>query len=338
MSVSTLMAQETLESASVVRRLLGRRDEITALAQRIDLESVPLAVICARGSSGHAGVFLRYLIESRLGLPVSATAPSITTALKSPLKLYGSLFIVISQSGEAPDLLAAMNAAAGAGAMTVGLINAAGSPIARASRALIALDAGPERSVAATKSVIAAMVAGTMLVAALAGDTALDHALDRLPERLEAAGTLDWSEAGTAFSGATCGYVTGRGFGYAPAREIALKCAETMRLPVLAYSAAELLHGPRAAITPATPVLALRVADETAASVDMLVSNLRASDVPVFVAGGSESNLPWIGDDHPVADAIAMLVPAYRVIEQATRRMGYDPDRPPHLNKVTRTL
>src|SRR5690606_33816881 len=157
--------------------------------------------------------------------------------------------------------------------------------------------AGPEQSVAATKSVIASMAAGAALVAAIAGDRELDAALARLPDRLEQALDLDWTVLLPRLIEARCAYVAGRGFGLGPAREIALKMAETLRMPALGYSAAELLHGPRAAVSPATPVLALRLDDDTAAAVDDVVVNLREADVPVAVCGGGACDLPWIGDD-----------------------------------------
>jgi glutamine---fructose-6-phosphate transaminase (isomerizing) len=332
------MARETRECPAVAARLLAARGQITDIARKLDLSRAPVAVVCGRGSSGHAGVHLRYLIETRLGLPVSATAPSVTTALHRPLKLEGALFIVISQSGGSPDLVAATLAARRAGAQTVALVNVETSPVADAAEHVIALLAGNESAVAATKSVVASMVAGAELVAALAGDVALMAALDRLPQRLDAALALDWSRWEAMLVAAPCAYVAARGFGLGPAREIALKCAETLRLPTLAYSAAELRHGPRAALTAHTPVLGLRLADETSAAVDSLMRDLAEDGVPVAVAGGPESTLPWIGDDHAVTDAITMLVPAYRAIEAAACGLGYDPDHPPFLSKVTRTL
>ena len=112
-----------------------------------------------------------------------------------------------------------------------------------------------------------------------------------------------------------------------------------MRVPALGYSAAELRHGPRAAITPATPVLVLRQNDEAATAVDELVARPEAGRRPgVSRRRAAIGTLPWIGDDHPVCDPIVMLVPAYRAIEVAARKRGLDPDNPPHLNKVTRTL
>ena len=130
----------------------------------------------------------------------------------------------------------------------------------------------------------------------------------------------------------------GRGYGLGCVRETALKVAEILRVPALGYSAAELRHGPRASITPATPVLVLRQNDEAANAVDDLVRDLNDAKETVFTAGGPAGTLPWIDDGHPVCDPVVMLIPAYRAIEAAARRKGFDPDNPPHLNKVTRTL
>jgi glutamine---fructose-6-phosphate transaminase (isomerizing) len=99
-----------------------------------------------------------------------------------------------------------------------------------------------------------------------------------------------------------------------------------------------LRHGPRAAIAPDTPVLLLRQNDEAAASVDQLIRDLRNAGETVFSAGGAAGTLPWIGDDHPICDAVTMLIPAYAAIEAEARRRGLDPDGQPHLSKVTRTL
>ena len=332
------MAQEIAQCADVAARLGARQQAFATLASTLNALAAPLAVVCGRGSSGHAGVHLRYAIETRLGLPVSATAPSVFTSLKCQLRLPGVPFFVISQSGRSPDLVAALAAANRAGATTVAIVNDAASPVAMAAAHVLDIEAGPEISVAATKSVVASMAAGARLVASMAGDTALLAALDRLPARLAQAQSLEWPTWRRALAKARCAYVAARGFGLGSAREIALKLAETLRVPALAYSAAELLHGPRAAMAPGMPILALRVGDETAASVDSLADNLRVSGLDVHRCGGATGDLAWIGDDHALVDAIAMLVPAYRCIEQAAQAAGFDPDRPPHLVKVTQTF
>lgn len=333
----TAMAREIAQAPEALRMAFGEEKALAALVQALRLKQPRLCVVSGRGSSGHVGVFLRYLVETRLGIPVSATAPSITTSFNRSLALSDAVFLVVSQSGRSPDLIESAAAARRAGAITAAIVNDAASPLAETVEFVLPLQSGPELSVAATKTVIASMTVASWLVAAWAEDSALEKALWALPERLSNAQALDWSSFGEALISARAAFVTGRGFGFAPAREIALKMAETLRLPALAYSAAELLHGPRAAITRETPVLALRVADETAMAVDTLVEALKQNAEPVYLAGAAHGDLPWIGSDHPVTDAIALLMPAYACIEATARRMGFDPDHPPHLRKITQT-
>jgi glucosamine--fructose-6-phosphate aminotransferase (isomerizing) len=332
------MASEIGESADVVARIVRNRAATRDIARRIGIGSAPLCVVCGRGSSGHAGVFLRYLVETRLRLPVSASAPSVITAFRTPLMLRHALFIVISQSGRSPDLVAATRSARDAGARTVAIVNASSSPVAAEAEFVVPIEAGEEHSVAATKTVIGSMAAGADLVAELADDGALRGALDRLPERLHRAMALDWSGIADDLSGASAVFVAARGLALGSAREIALKLAEILRVPSIGVSAAELQHGPRAALSSRTPVVMMRIADETAAAVDALGKDLRQAKINVHLCGGPQGSLPWLTGDDPVTDPITMLVPAYRTIEHAARACGFDPDRPPSLSKITETF
>ncbi|HEX4080256.1 MAG TPA: SIS domain-containing protein [Rhizomicrobium sp.] len=338
MPESSAMAREIAEIPAAAARQIARTDGIRIAVQRIRAFAPRVMVYCGRGSSGQVGVFLRYLFEVRLGMLVSAAAPSIVTAYHARPDMRGALFIVISQSGRSPDLVTATARARELGALTLAIVNDAGAPAARAAELVLPINAGPEQAVAATKTVALSMLAGARLVATLADDAGLADAISRLPARFADALACDWSPWTDALAAASAAFVTARGFALASAREIALKLTESLRLPSLAFSAAELRHGPRAAVTETTPVLALRPNDEPAPSVDELVRDLKASAASVFVAGGDCATLPWIGDDHPVCDSIAMLMPAYRAIESAARHLGLDPDHPPHLAKVTQTL
>jgi glucosamine--fructose-6-phosphate aminotransferase (isomerizing) len=332
------MARETGESADVVSRIVCNRRAIGEIAQRLRIGSAPLCVLCGRGSSGHAGVFLRYLVETRLRLPVSASAPSVNTAFRKPLMLRNALFIVISQSGRSPDLVAATKSARASGARTVAIVNATSSPVATAAEFVVPIEAGAEHSVAATKTLIGSMAAGAELIAELTEDQALRSALDRLPQRLHRALTLNWSEVSDDLASASAVFVASRGLGLGSAREIALKLSEIMRLPAIGLSAAELQHGPRAALSSKTPVIMLRIMDETAATVDALAKELREQKIRLHLCGGPLGSLPWLRDDDPATDPITMLVPGYRMIEQTALKWGFDPDRPPRLSKITETF
>jgi glutamine---fructose-6-phosphate transaminase (isomerizing) len=336
-SVSS-MAQETAEIPGAVERLLSRADLFAAIVTRIEQVRPRFVVFCGRGSSGHVGVYLRYVFETRLGLLGTAAAPSVLTAYRSPPDMRGVLFVVVSQSGRSPDLVVATQMACKFGALTLAIVNDERSPVAAASELVLPIGAGQEVAVAATKTVVLSMVAGAKLVAALATDNDLTGGLHAMPQRLADALACDWSAWADRVVRAPAAFVVGRGYSLGCVREIALKVAEILRIPTLGYSAAELRHGPRASVTPATPVLVLRQNDQVVASVDDLVRDLHDAGETVFTAGGAAGILPWIGDGHPICDPVLMLMPAYRAIETAARRMGLDPDKPPHLSKVTRTL
>ena len=335
---ASAMAREIAEIPAAAARLLARTEAIDSIVARIERAKPRMVVFCGRGSSGHVGGYLRYLVEARLGLLVSNAAPSVVTAYRRPPDMREALFVVVSQSGRSPDLVSATQAARRLGALTLAVVNDESSPAATESELVLPVGAGPEKSVAATKSVVLSMIAGAQLVAALARDDDLDAALRDLPSRLSRALGCDWLPWAASAAEAAAAFVTGRGYALGCVREIALKVAEVLRVPTLGYSAAELRHGPRASITPATPVLVLRQNDEAAAAVDELVRDLNDGGETVFCAGGAAGTLPWIGDGHPICDPVLMLVPAYRAIEAAARRRGFDPDNPPHLSKVTRTL
>ena len=252
--------------------------------------------------------------------------------------MHDCSFVVVSQSGRSPDIITATQMARKFGALTLAVVNDENSPAAAASELVLPIGAGAEHSVGATKSVVLSMIAGARLVAELARDDDLNEALHHLPVRLFRALTCDWSAWADRAAQAPAAFVVGRGYGLGCAREVALKVSEILRVPALGYSAAELRHGPRASITAATPVLILRQNDQAAAAADDLIRDLDEAGERAFTAGGAAGTLPWIGDGHPVCDPVVMMVPAYRAIEAAARRRGFDPDNPPYLSKVTRTL
>ena len=332
------MQREIAEIPSAAASLLARTDVLAAVVEQIQKTKPRVVVFCGRGSSGHVGVYLRYLFETRLGLLVSAAAPSVVTAYGRPPDMREVLYVVVSQSGRSPDLVTATQVARTLGALTLAIINDERSPAAEESQLVLPIGAGAEQAVAATKTVVLSMIAGAQLVAALTRDDDLSDGLQRLVPRLSRAIACDWSGWASSAADAPAAFVAGRGYGLGSVREIALKVSEILRIPTLGYSAAELRHGPRASITHATPVLVLRQNDQAAAAVDDLVRDLNAAGETVFTAGGTAGTLPWIGDDHPICDPVVMLIPAYRAIEAVARRRGFDPDNPPYLSKVTRTL
>lgn len=333
------MSREVAEIPQAAARLLDEgRETIARVAAALDMNSISHAVVSGRGSSGHAGTHLRYLIETRLGLSAAPAAPSVVTRYGASPRLGDALYILISQSGRSPDLVTAAEQATAAGAQTIAIVNDASSPAARACRHVIPVAAGPELAVAATKTVVNTMLAGLLLVAALAEDEALVAATQTAPERLSQALALDWSPWARRLSPAPAGFVIGRGLSLGPAREAALKAAEVLGVPVLAYSAAEVLHGPKAAIRGEHPILGLNAGGEVSDSIEDALATLARQGSPVFSGSGPQPTFPGLGPGEPALDAVALLVPVYRALEAQAARLGRNVDSPPGLLKVTETL
>jgi glutamine---fructose-6-phosphate transaminase (isomerizing) len=316
------------------------RAPLAELATRLRQRPPQVVVTCARGSSAHAATFGKHLIERYLRIPVAAAAPSVATVYGQRLQLEGQLFLAISQSGRSDDLIEQTSVARAAGATTVALVNATDSPLADASDIVLPMRAGPEISVAATKTFVASVAALLRLAGVWTGDEDMTRSLDRLPQRLSNATVLDWSEALDVFAGATSLVTIGRGPTLAVAREAALKLKETSNLHAEAFSGAEFLHGPVALVDDEYPILMFMPADAARQGLQTLVGNLRAKGASLFVAEPGEAalgRLPSLAPDHPEADAICQIQSFYGLAVRLAQQRGIDVDRPRHLQKVTRT-
>jgi glucosamine--fructose-6-phosphate aminotransferase (isomerizing) len=280
------------------------------------------------------------LFERHLGIPVAAAAPSIATQYRRALELDGQLFLSISQSGRSDDLIETTIMARKAGALTAALVNDTESPLARAAELVLPLCAGPELSVAATKSFIASLAALLRFAAAWTDDAGLGKACARLPDRLAAAAALDWSAALRPLAAANSVVTIGRGPTFAIACEAALKLKETCELHAEAFSAAEFRHGPIALVEPTYPVLLFNPNDAAAAGFPDLADDLRRIGGCVLTtepAAKGSASLPTLAADHPDADAICLIRSFYGLLVRLAERRGTDVDRPRHLKKVTRT-
>src|SRR5208282_1940775 len=207
-----LMAREIREAPEALRRQQQSLTQpVAELASRLKRRPPLVAVTCARGSSAHAATFGKHLIERYLGIPVASAAPNIASVYRQELHLKGQLFLAISQSGRSDDLIEMTASAKRAGALAAAILNDTESPLAAHCDLVLPMSAGPELSVAATKTFVATLAALLRLTAAWTGKSDMDYALGRLPDRLAAAGDLDWSAAITALAGAPSLVTIGRG-------------------------------------------------------------------------------------------------------------------------------
>ncbi len=323
-------AVEGLQRSAAVARIGAA---VRALAPRT-------VITCARGSSDHATTFAKYLIETRTGIPTASAAPSIASVYETRALADGCLCVAISQSGRSPDLLATVEALKVGGARVLALVNDASSPLAELADEVLPLGAGAETSVAATKSYIASLFAVTAVVAEWTEDEAMRSELGHAPDLLREAWQADWSAVAEQLADASSMYVVGRGLGLGIAQEAALKLKETSQIHAEAISGAELHHGPMALVKPGFPILVFTQADETSAGTDKLCAELAGRGAKVLVAGREVAGTTRL----PMPDAPALLQPMlqiqsfYRAANALALARGLDPDRPPHLAKVTETI
>lgn len=340
-STSTRMFEEAADAARAVRTQFARNAEKARELGRVLREMHPRAVVtCARGSSDHAATFAKYLIETRAGALTSSAAPSVSSVYAAQPDLRDTLFIAISQSGKSPDLIASAQRARKAGARVLALVNAENSPLGSLADYQLPLWAGPETSIAATKSWLASMAAIAHLVAHWVDDETLISALDDLPQLLSEAWTLDWNAGVEGLRDASNLYVLGRGYGLAAAQESALKFKETCSLHAEAISAAEVWHGPMALVRDDFPVLVYAQSDETLAGTHELLDALVARGAKVFVVGATHVGatvLPAL-NAHAIIQPLLAVQSFYRMANALAVARGLDPDRPPHLKKVTETV
>jgi glucosamine--fructose-6-phosphate aminotransferase (isomerizing) len=339
---STLLFREAAEAADTVARQLERNDaQVRGLAQALRDAPPPFVVTCARGSSDHAATFAKYVIETQTGCATASASPSVESIYAVPLRLRGALYLVISQSGASPDLLRSAEAARASGARVVALVNAEASPLAALADTVIPLHAGAERSVAATKSFIGSLAAILHLVAHWCADASLLRDLQALPEQLRRAFSLDWSPLVEGLANAHDLFVLGRGYGLGAAQEAALKLKETCALHAEAFSSAEVRHGPMELVGPDLPVLLFAQQDEALAGALATVAGFRKSGAQVWTAAPGASGhgvLPIVPTAQPMCAPVLAIQSFYRAVNALALRRGRDPDRPPHLAKITETV
>ncbi len=335
------MLEEALSAADHVHGQLSEDDHTYASLGRHLRDAAPSrALTVARGSSDHAASYLAYLVMARLGCIVASLPMSLVTLYHSRLMARDTLTLAISQSGQSPDVVEPVRYFRDGGATTVAMVNDLGSPLAAAAEWTLPLRAGSERSVAATKSFIASLVAGGRLVGQWGGDTTLQHALADLPRALHAAARTDWSAALPVLVGARQAMVVGRGIGFPLALEAALKLKETSALQAEAFSGAEIRHGPMALIEAGYPLLILATRGPALQGLVDLACEMRLRGARVLLAAPEavrERDLTLPGTGAPDLDPISAAVAFYRFAADLAQARGLDPDRPRHLSKVTRT-
>jgi glucosamine--fructose-6-phosphate aminotransferase (isomerizing) len=321
---------------------------IAAVAARVAERNPRHVVFVGRGTSDHAALYGAYLTEIRLGLPVASASPSAITLYGARPDFTGTLVIGVSQSGGSPDLTEVLRVARENGGLTLAVTNNPDSALVEAAELSVDVAAGHERAVAATKTYTAELLALLLLVEGIrAGDGTLPAderaALDKLPQLAADVLTDHGAEVlAQRYRFASRLVTTGRGYAYPTARETALKLMETSYLPALAFSGADLLHGPLAMTDPDVPVLAVVGSGPGGRAMSDVVNRLADRRADVVTVGatdvpGASGRLAVPGVDERYAPLLDIL-PLQKLALSLALARGEDPDAPRGLKKVTATL
>ena len=343
----TLMWKEIFEQPEVLQKCLHNNNAvIEKLVKAIRDRNINSVVIAARGTSDHAGIYGKYIIEYLSGIPVALAAPSILTIYKRSLNLKNSLVIGISQSGKAADVMEVIKEANNQGSITVGITNFNSSPLAEECKFNLFTDAGIEGSVAATKTFTSQMLLLALLASAWIGEREFAEALQTVPgkaaETLKAAEEIKEKIQRYRFM-EEC-FVLSRGINYPIALESALKIQETTYVKAKAYATSDFYHGPFAMIEKNTPVLVYASEGPCLNDIKEMILKLKSSEAELLVIsnnkeiaalGNCSLVIPYTNND--------LISPFYNVIIaqmfacQLALTKGLNPDCPRGLKKVTIT-
>ncbi len=342
----TYLEQEIAEQPDVMARLLAEESaNVQAVARAVREFDPAFVLIAARGTSDNAARYAQYMLGIHAGLTVGLAAPSIHTLYQAPPRMSRALVIGISQSGMSADVNQVLIDARAQGALTVSITNNPESPLAQGAAHHIALHAGEEVSVAATKTYTAELTAVAMLTAALADSSEMHAALQGLPDA--ARQTLVYSEPIRAWA-ERYRYMSyfaalGRGYNYATAFEISLKIKELSYVIGHAYSEADFLHGPIAIIQPGFPVFVIAPRGKTAHHMRDLLERLKgreaeslviSDDPDAFTHARQKMLLPTLPE---WLSPLVAILPGQMFALSLAIAKGHEVDKPRGLNKVTVT-
>jgi len=343
MKAGTLMAGEVAAQPSILADLFEHRADIAAVAERVAARRPRFVLLAARGSSDHAALYAKYLIEVLLELPAGLVSPSTTTLYGAQPDLADVLWIAVSQSGGSPDLVEATDAARKQGARTVAVTNTADSPLNAVAELSVDVRAGKELAVAATKTYTATLLGLYLLIDAIrGGDGQAAAEIGTLTQSTLDGVATAADEAAQRYRFVERMVTTARGYSLATALEAALKLAETSYLSARAYSGADLLHGPVAAVDSETGVLAITSRGRGGDAMRDVLTVVHGRGGDVLAVGSAVADVP-AATRLPVAASaeevapILEILPVQRLALALSLARGGDPDQPRGLSKVTRT-
>jgi glutamine---fructose-6-phosphate transaminase (isomerizing) len=341
------MWEEIMEQPTVLGRCLHTNEKVIAsLVTAVKNRNVSSIIIAARGTSDHAAVYGKYVLEMLTGIPVSLAAPSIFTMYGKSVQMGNSLVLGISQSGKAADVAEVIRAANAQGAVTAAITNFTDSPLAVEAQYHLFCDCGLERSVAATKTFTAQLYLISQLAAAWTCNEDFKRALAEVPEGLkktfEEAQDVETKVERYRFM-KEC-FVLARGVNYAIALESALKIQETTYTRAKAFATSDFHHGPFAMIEKDMPVIVYAPEGPSLKDVTGMIQKLREHEAEIVIVSNKEELAQYSNcflkipkTDNDFISPFYNVAVAQMFACRLALAKGLNPDSPRGLNKVTIT-
>lgn len=343
----TNMWKEITEQPEVLAGCLkSNRAVIDGIVRDCAKQDISFAVIAARGTSDHAAVYGKYVLEILTGLPVSLAAPSVMTMYGRDMRFDRSLVVGVSQSGEASDVIEVIKTARRHGAVTVVVTNFPNSPLAQAAQYNLDCNAGEEKSVAATKTFTTELYLLGNLAARLAGDGAMEKEYAMVPDMLRETFALNenMEDVVERYRFMKECFVLARGINYAVALEAALKIQETSYVRAKAFATSDFHHGPMAMVERDMPVIVYAPSGPSLADVREMTGRIKeaegdvlmiSDDAEIRAIGSRSLSIPKVQSDFtsPFCNAAVAQMFACRL----SLLKGLNPDRPRMLHKITVT-
>ncbi len=341
------MWEEIMQQPKILERCGVTNERIIhEIVEVLKISNIHSIVIAARGTSDHAGIYAKYVIECCLGIPVSLAAPSVVTVYGKRMSFKNCLVIGISQSGKAADVLEVLREANRSGGVTVSITNYLDSPLALESRFHLYTDAGIEESVAATKTFTSQMYLIARLTAVWSNDSSMESELDRVPTKvLSTIQTLgDIKEKVQRYRYMNECFVLSRGINYPIALEAALKIQETTYVRAKGYATSDFYHGPFAMIEKDTPVILYAPEGPCLKYASEMVKKLKEIKAELIIVSNNSSIVEAANTSFDIPETDNDIIsPFFNIVVgqifacQLAIAKGLNPDMPRGLNKVTIT-
>ena len=341
------LEHELREQPEALARLIEKQRAYAEGTRELFARSdVQYILIASRGSSSNAARYAQYLLGRAHRVPVAFATPSLFTLYEQPPRLDGALVIGISQSGKSPDVVEVVAEARRHGRPTIALTNAPSSPLGLAADGVLKLEAGSEQAVAATKTYVNSLGAVALLFATTTGDSQALVELQRVPAQLSRQLDRSWEDTAEVdrLGAVDGGTVVARGINYCTSFEIALKIRELSGLLFESYSAADLMHGPVAAIGPGWPVIAVAPTGPALDAMADAVEKVAARGARTVVISDDEDvrargeiGLTLLPGVPEWLSPLVAVIPGQLAAMRLAQLRGIDLDAPLGLSKVTLT-